>query len=169
MAGTLDTAALVAEFGEGLPRLPGGRVDYSRARRVPLMVCFVECQGKLLLLKRSSKVRSYQGKWCAVAGYIDRPQPLEELVCAELRAELGLAPEQVAGLAVGEAYEYTDRLLDRTFRIHPVMVRLRGRPRIEIDWEHTDFEWVAPEAVGGYDTVPMLEESMRRAIRAALA
>lgn len=168
MPGKVDTAAIIAEFGRDLPRLAGDRVDYSQARRVPVLVCFVECKGKVLLLKRSSKVRSYPGKWCAVAGLIDRARPLAELVQAELRAELGLEPEHVASLAVGEPYEYADPSLDRSWRVHPVWVRLAGTPSIEIDWEHSDFEWVAPEAVADYDTVPMLEDSMRRAIKAAL-
>ncbi|MEJ5211610.1 MAG: hypothetical protein WHV61_09300 [Burkholderiales bacterium] len=36
-----DIAAILEEFAQGLPRLPGGRVDYSSARRVPVLVCFV--------------------------------------------------------------------------------------------------------------------------------
>lgn len=164
-----DIAAILEEFAQGLPRLPGGRVDYSSARRVPVLVCFVEAGGKILLLKRSSKVRSYPGKWGAVAGCIDRNLPLEELACAELRAELALPAESVASLALGEPYEYTDPLLARTWCIHPLLARLSGTPRIEIDWEHTDFEWIEPQRLAEYDTVPMLEESLRRAIRAALA
>lgn len=166
---SVDTGALIEEFGKDLPRLPGGRVDFSSARRLPVLVCFVECEGRLLLLKRSGKVRSYQGKWCAVAGIIDQAKPLEDLVLGELARELGLGVSDVAAIAAGEPYEFADPLLGRSFRIHPVLARLSGKPRIEIDWEHTDFEWITPEQLDQYDTVPMLEESMRRAIRAALA
>lgn len=169
MSVKVDTAAVLREFAQGLPRLAGGRVDYSSAQRLPVLVCFAECAGRILLLKRSAKVRSYPGKWGAVAGFIDRDQPLEELARAELKRELGVPPECVLRLALGEPYEYADPLLDRTWRIYPMLARLSGTPRIEIDWEHTDFEWIEPQRLAEFDTVPMLEESLRRAIRAALA
>jgi 8-oxo-dGTP pyrophosphatase MutT (NUDIX family) len=168
MAIKLDTQALIDEFGAGLPRFPDGRVDYSQAGAMPVVTCFVECHGRLLLLKRSSKVRSYQGKWCGVAGFIDQAKPIEDIVYAELRAELGVNPQDVEAMALGQAYDFTDPLLHRRWRVHPMFVRLKGTPQIEIDWEHTDFEWIRPEDIEKYDTVPMLEESMRRAIRAAL-
>lgn len=168
MAVKVDTTALLEKYGKGLPRLPDGRVDFSEASVLPVLSCFVECNGKLLLLKRSSKVRSYQGKWCAVAGFIDQPRPLEEIVYAELKAELGLKPEDVAGIAAGQPYEFTDEQLGKRWIVHPLFARLKGTPRIEIDWEHTDFEWIRPEDLANYDTVPMLEESMRRAIKAAI-
>lgn len=168
MAIKLDTQALIDKFGEGLPRLPDGRVDFSGAAAMPVLTCFVECQGKLLLLKRSNKVRSYQGKWCGVAGFIDQAKPVEDIVYAELKAELGLGPQDVESMALGQPYDFTDTALNRRWRIHPMFVRLKGTPRIDIDWEHTDFEWILPQDLGNYDTVPMLEESMRRAIRAAL-
>lgn len=168
MGTKVDTAALLEQYGKDLPRLPDGRIDFRDATDMPVLSCFVECQGRLLLLKRSAKVRSYQGKWCVVAGVIDQPKPLEELVHIELRAELGVKPEDVASIAIGEAYAFTDERLGKRWIVHPLFVRLKGTPRIEIDWEHTDFEWIRPEELGKYDTVPMLEESMRRAIKAAL-
>jgi 8-oxo-dGTP pyrophosphatase MutT (NUDIX family) len=168
MAIKLDTQALVERFGAGLPRLPDGRVDFSAATELPVLVCFVECQGKILLLKRSSKVRSYRGKWCGVAGYIDQARPVEDIVYAELKSELGLSPQDVDSMSLGQAYDFADPALNRRWRIHPMFVRLKGTPQIEIDWEHTDFEWILPEDLDAYDTVPMLEESMRRAIRAAI-
>ena len=164
----LDTQAIIEEFGQGLPRLPDGRVDYSQARTMPVLTCFVECKGRILLLKRSSKVRSYRGKWCGVAGFIDQAKPVEEIIHQELKVELGLSPQDVTSMNMGQPYDFEDVALQRRWRIHPVFVRLQGTPRIDIDWEHTDFEWIRPEDLGDYDTVPMLEESMRRAIRAAI-
>lgn len=168
MPAKLDTQAVIEKYGEGLPRMPDGRVDYSQADVLPVLTCFVECQGKILLLKRSGKVRSYRGKWCGVAGFIDQAKPVEDIVHQELKTELGLTPQDVASISVGQPYEFEDAALQRRWRIHPVFVRLQGTPRIDIDWEHSDFEWILPESLGDYDTVPMLEESMRRAIRAAL-
>ncbi|MCL6557058.1 MAG: NUDIX domain-containing protein [Burkholderiales bacterium] len=169
MPARLNTAALIEEMGRGLPRLPGGRVDYSHATRVPVLVCFVEYGGRLLLLKRSARVRSYPGKWGAVAGIIDRALPIEELALAELKRELGIGPQEVASLTLGEPHEYHDATLGRSWRLYPMLARLAGTPRIEIDWEYSDFEWITPERLADYDTVPLLEESLRRALRAALA
>jgi len=168
MALKLDTAALIEKYGKDLPRFADGRVDYGGATHMPVLSCFVESHGKLLLLKRSGKVRSYQGKWCAVAGFIDQAKPIEDIAYAELKAELGLGRDDIAELVLGQPYDYADDALGKCWRVYPMLARLRGTPRIEIDWEHTDFEWIAPEDLGNYDTVPKLDESMRRAIRAAI-
>jgi 8-oxo-dGTP diphosphatase len=166
--GKVDTHALVRKFGKDLPRFADGRVDYSGATQMPVLTCFVESRGKILLLKRSPKVRSYQGRWCTVAGAIDQPKPIEDLAYAELKTELGLRPEDIERLVIGQPYEFSDPELKKHWRVLPMLARLRGTPRIEIDWEHTDFEWIMPEDLCNYDTVPRLEESMRRALKAAM-
>lgn len=161
----MDIAALLAEYAN-LPRLADGRIDYAQADKAPVLSCFITYQGKILLLKRSCKVRAYQGKWCTVAGYMDEVKPLQDKALQELKSELGIKPEYIAKLALGEPYEFQDMELRKTWNIHPMLVVLKQPIEVNIDWEHADFEWINPARLAEYDTVPMLAESLRRALAA---
>lgn len=156
---------VLREFAEKLPRRPDGKIDYSHASKAPVLTCFVMFSDKLLLLKRSNKVRTYQGKWCAVAGYLDEPRPISEKAFDELKEELGLMREIVDHLVFGEPYEFTDAPLKKTWLVHPVLAVLNRAPEIEIDWEHVDFEWIIPDQLSQYDTVPKLQESLNRVLK----
>lgn len=152
---------------EGLPRFPDGRIDYSHADKAPVLTCFVTYQDKILLLKRSAKVRTYQSKWCAVAGYLDEAKPLEEKALQELKEELGIQPAWVERLVMGEPYEFQDEQHKKTWRVHPMLAVMKAPIALEIDWEHTDFKWIDPARLSEFDTVPMLAESLKRALAAA--
>lgn len=149
-----------------LPRLPDGRIDFSGADKAPIISCFVTFRGKVLLLKRSAKVRSYQGKWCGVAGFMDEPTSIEAKAYKEIRQETGITAEQIERLAVGEPYEFVDETLGRVWRVYPMLAVLKGPADVAIDWEHTDYKWVEPLRLAEYDSVPRLADSLQRALRA---
>lgn len=167
MSALPETTHILARYGQGRPLRPDGRIDYTGAACVPLLSCFLQADDRVLVLKRSAKVRSYPGKWCAVARIVDRPRDLRALVEDELRVEVGLAARHIVDLVAGEDYLFRDEMLGRDWHVYPILVHVAGRPRIEIDWEHVDFAWVRPEDLARLDTVPMLEESLRRVLSAA--
>src|SRR5687767_3775690 len=107
----------VKQIAEKLPRLADGRIDYSHAETALVVTCFVKFQEKILLLKRSDKVRTYQGQWNTVAGYIDEPKPLREKVREELREELGISDEDVLHIKLGEPFEFHDAEIKKTWRV----------------------------------------------------
>lgn len=151
---------LLAEF-DHLPRFADGRIDFSGADRVPVVTCFVEAEGRLLLLRRSERVRTYRGKWCTVAGYLDEVNTVRDKSLAELEEELQVSQDRVQDVRTGAVYEFEDTESHRTWIVHPVMARLAKQPPIVLDREHTEFKWIEPSAIGAYDTVPMLERSLK--------
>ncbi len=159
----MDIQKILAPF-QHLPHLSDGRIDYANSDSAPVLVCFVFYKGKMILLKRSSQVRAYAGKWCSVAGYIDEAKALEEKAGRELEQELGVKSSDILSIALGEPYEFRDPELNKQWHIHPIAVTLRHAVEAAIDWEHADFEWIDPEQLAEYDTVPRLDESLRRAL-----
>ncbi|MBI4450944.1 NUDIX domain-containing protein [Candidatus Woesearchaeota archaeon] len=154
-----EIPAAVAQFAATLPRFPDGRIDYTNSDRAPVLTCFVYCCGELLLLKRSDKVGAYQGKWNAVAGYLDEPRPLRDKVLEELADELGVSESLVARLEAAPSYELHDAAIKKTWIIHPVLVELREKPVVKLDWEHTECAWIAPISLTQYDIVPGLDNT----------
>lgn len=158
---SLPVSQLLKPFNH-LPRFSDGRIDYSQASKAPVLTCFVTYNKKILLLKRSSRVRTYPGKWQTVAGYIDEPIPLITKAKEELFEELGIAAKQITQLVISTPYEFFDPSIEKTWLIHPAVALLKKQVRITLDWEHTAYQWVNPDEVTVFDIVPNLVESLKR-------
>lgn len=148
-----------------LPRFPDGRIDYSTSDLAPVVTVFVEYDNKILLLRRSDKVRSYQGLWNTVAGYIDEDKPVEEIVRKEVKEEIGIDEGMIEGVKLGEILKIDDKKIGKKWIVYPALVKLQKRPEIRLDWEHSEYKWIEPDEIGNYQTVYKLEESLKRAIK----
>ncbi len=155
------TRHLLKEFLD-LPRFEDGRINYSGAKKAPVLVVFVEYNNKILLLKRSEKVYAYRGLWASVAGFIDEEKSLSEKVCEELREELTIPKNDIQEFIWGEPYEYMDKALGKTWIRVPVKVLLKKLPQIKLDFEHTEYIWVKPKDISFYKLIPGLIESLEK-------
>lgn len=154
----------IEEFAEKLPKFSDGRIDYSDSNIAPVITIFVKFKEKILLLKRSDKVRAYQNKWNTVAGYLDEVKPIRDKVLEEIKEELGFDENQISSIHFGEPYKFTDKKINKTWIIHPALAELKVKPEIKLDWEHTEFRWIKPEDLKNFDIVPKLEESLKRVL-----
>lgn len=146
-------------FREGeTVRLDGdaGTVIVEGTQELRVVTAFVErVDHRILLLRRSAKVGSFQGRWAAVSGYLEDPTPLAQAE-RELREETGLAHDDLELRAVGRPVLARD---ERTiYVVHPFRFGTRT-DRIQLDWEHTEAEWVLPAELRRRATVPKLERA----------
>ncbi|MFI5412286.1 MAG: NUDIX domain-containing protein [Candidatus Micrarchaeales archaeon] len=147
-----------------LPKFPDGRINYSKSNIAPIVVVFVSYKGKILLLKRSKKVAAYYGKWNTVAGYIDEFVHIHEKMLEELHEELGLKKIHISALRLGQSYLMTDKKIKKKWMVYPGIVYLSKKPKIKIDWEHTEYKWIKPKDVKKYDIVKDVDRSLRNAV-----
>jgi isopentenyldiphosphate isomerase len=159
-----DIAELLENFSEKLPHFPDGRIDYRTSSEAPVITCFVQYEGRILLLRRSDKVGTYRGMWNSVAGYIDEIVPLQQKILEELREELGIREEDIAEIRIAAPYRSVDEAIDKTWIIFPCLTRLKILPQISLDWEHTQYRWISPEELEGYLIVPDLDKSLEKAL-----
>jgi len=147
-----------------LPRFPDGRINYTGCVRAPVLNCVVRYQGQVLLLQRSDKVANYKGYWNFVAGFLDYVKPLEEKALDEVTEEIGITNDDVQSVRCAEPYEVFDSNLKKTWIVHPVLVDLKRKPDVKLDWEHTNYAWILPTELSKYEVVIKLEESLKRAL-----
>ena len=159
-----STRELIKNLAAKLPKFPDGRINYSQSDIAPVVTIFIESEGKILLLKRSEKMRNYPGKWNAVTGYLDEVVPIKEKVIEELREETGITEKEIVTMHYGEPYKMRDEQLRKTWIIHPVLVKTSVKPEIVLDQEHTECLWIKSEELFQFDTPPKLDESLRRAL-----
>ena len=126
-----------------------------------VVTSFLTTVQQILILRRSSKVGSHRGKWSAVSGYLEgTEQPLTRAV-TEIREELGLSPEQIDLIRMGETLRAYDEENDTVWVVHPFLFETRSKS-MQLDWENVDYRWIAPVELTSYDTVPKLRETLDR-------
>lgn len=142
-----------------LPKFKDGRINYTDSVMAPIVLVFVKYRGKFLLVKRSKKVLHYNEMWNAVSGYMDELKPLRKKAIEEIKQELGIKEVDIGAVTVGKSYSYEDKEIDKIWLICPVMVSLSKRPTIKLDYENSEYRWIAPEEITQFNTPPGLKET----------
>ena len=128
-----------------------------------VVTCFLEADGEILILRRSERVGSYQGRWAGISGYIETTA--DEQVLLEIEEETGLSSENTKLVKQGKPLTVEDKALGIIWVVHPYLFHLEDREVIRIDWEHKELKWIKPEEIGTYKTVPKLKETLARVLR----
>jgi 8-oxo-dGTP pyrophosphatase MutT (NUDIX family) len=131
-----------------------------RVRNV--VTSFLEADGKILLLRRSGRVHTYQDRWAGVSGSIDSPHTPEEQARVEIFEETGLTDDDVRLVATGAPLEIDDPAIDTHWSVHPFRFQVLHPERINTDWEHVETRWIDPADLPTYATVPNLPETWQR-------
>jgi 8-oxo-dGTP pyrophosphatase MutT (NUDIX family) len=155
---------IIKEFSEKLPKFSDGRIDYSNSNIAPVIIIFIKYKNEILLLKRSDKVRTYQGKWNTVAGYLDGIKPIQEKALEEIQEETKINQENILSIQIRKFYEFNDREINKTWIIVPVLAELKNKCEIKLDWEHLEYKWIDPKELKNFNVVSNLEESFKRAM-----
>jgi len=121
-------------------------------------------EGKLLILKRSDKVRTYKGLWGGVAGYVEENEDPYETAIKEIKEEVGIDRNDVHLIKKIDPIELTDFYegLKYSWKIFPFLFKTEKKDKIDIDWEHSQHRWIAPSEIKKYDTVPHFREVVSR-------
>jgi 8-oxo-dGTP pyrophosphatase MutT (NUDIX family) len=134
-------------------------MDTKEAKnRVNIITVFLEHDKKILILKRSQKVKTMKTKWGGISGYIEEEEPVKRAL-KEIAEETGLKNESVTLLRIGEpleAVESDDPSI--TWVVHPFLFR-SNTDQIRIDWEHEEYRWINPKEIKNYETVPRLGDA----------
>ncbi len=156
---------LFAEITRDLPRFSDGRVDFTLARRAPVLSVIVYHDGEILILKRSDKVLTHRNVWSTVSGFIDEPKSVEEFALQELSEEAGIGPDVIKQIKVTGMHETEDPEHDREWLIYTVVAELHTRPEVTLDWEHTEFAWAHPDRMHEYAVPEDFETAVRYALQ----
>ncbi|RLI96553.1 MAG: NUDIX pyrophosphatase [Candidatus Aenigmatarchaeota archaeon] len=121
-----------------------------------VVVCILENRGKILLVKRSSLVGTYRGKWSGICGYLEG-NPYETAM-RELYEEAGLGIEDLKLLKRGKIIEVPDENLKVKWKVYPYFFECKSPEKIKLNWENVEYRWIDPKEISKYETVPGLKE-----------
>jgi nicotinamide-nucleotide amidase len=151
------TAAL-SWVKEYLLSLDQGQEELAMYHTRKVVTCFLESENRILILRRSRRVGTYQGQWAGVSGYIEAAP--DDQALQEIREEVGLDNQEVLLIKKGQTLETLDRKLKIKWIVHPYLFHVKDPSKIKIDWEHVEYKWIKPEEIDDYSTVPKLKEAL---------
>ena len=139
----------------------GGRARRPATRSTSIVTSFVRDakSGKILLLRRSYKVRSMRGMWSGVSGIIEgREKPLSR-ARIEIFEETGITKDKIRLIksVVSAIRISSPQYKNHEWRVFPFLFEARS-PEIRLNWENSDYKWVRTDEIGSYDTVPDLDK-----------
>jgi len=131
----------------------------SNLRFTNIVTSFIKNDDKILILKRSDKVKSMKCLWAGVSGIIEKNDttPLERAKI-EIFEETGIDEKEIELLKSIEQIKIESaQYKNHEWNIFPFLFKANN-PEIKLNWENSDFDWIEPIEIKNYKTVPDLEK-----------
>ena len=124
-----------------------------------IVTSFIKNNDKVLILKRSDKVKSMKCLWAGVSGIIEK-NDTAPLVRAkiEIFEETGINEKEVELLKSIEQIKIkSTQYKNHEWNIFPFLFSTKNS-EIKLNWENSEFKWIEPNEIKNYETVPELEK-----------
>ena len=124
-----------------------------------IVTSFIKDDDKILILKRSNKVKSMKCLWAGVSGIIEKHDttPLDRAK-TEIFEETGINEDEIELLKSVEQIKIESaQYKDHIWNIFPFLFKTNN-PKIKLNWENSDYDWIKPNQIKNYKTVPELDK-----------
>ena len=131
----------------------------NNLRFTNIVTSFIKNGDRILILKRSDKVKSMKCLWAGVSGIIEKNDatPLARAK-TEILEETGINEEEIELLKANERIKIEAvQYKNHEWNIFPFLFKAKN-PEIKLNWENSEFKWVKPNEIKNYETVPELEK-----------
>ncbi len=127
-------------------------------RSTKIVTSFIKDNDKLLILKRSDKVKSMKGLWAGISGIIENNEEPLKRAKIEIFEEAGITEDGITLVkASKEMRVNSPQYNNHEWEIFPFLFEATN-PTINLNWENSDFRWIRAEELKDYETVPSLQK-----------
>ena len=127
-------------------------------QKTRIVTSFLTYNDKILILKRSEKVRSMKGLWSGISGIIENDEEPLNRAKIEIFEEVGINEEQIKlinssrGMLV-DSPQYKNH----QWVIFPFLFET-DKIDIKLNWENSEFRWIHVDQLKEFSIVPSLEK-----------
>jgi 8-oxo-dGTP pyrophosphatase MutT (NUDIX family) len=119
---------------------------------------FLTQDGQYLILKRSDRVRTMKELWAGISGIIEGNEDPLYRAKKEILEETNISEKQItlvktASQIIIDSPQYANH----EWHIFPFLFSVNN-PKIRLNWENSEYRWVAPSDLTQFQTVPSLEK-----------
>ena len=127
-------------------------------RSTKIVTSFIRDNEKLLILKRSDKVKSMKGLWAGISGIIEKNEEPLKRAKIEIFEEVGITEELITLVKTSEEMKINSpQYENHEWKIFPFLFEAKN-PTIKLNWENSEFKWINIEELENYETVPSLQK-----------
>ena len=127
-------------------------------RSTKIVTSFIRDNDKLLILKRSNKVKSMKGLWAGISGIIENNELPLKRAKIEIFEEAGIIEEDITLIKSAEEIRINSpQYENHEWEIFPFLFESKN-PTIKLNWENSEFKWINVEELKNYETVPSLQK-----------
>ena len=127
-------------------------------RATKIVTCFITNKDKILILKRSDKVKSMKGLWAGVSGIIEKDESPLARAKREIFEEVGLHEGQINLLkSKKEMRIVSPQYKNHEWLVFPFLFGTENQT-IKLNWENSDYRWISIDEIKNFETVPSLDK-----------
>tara|TARA_B100000029_G_scaffold107261_1_gene98203 strand:+ start:334 stop:741 length:408 start_codon:yes stop_codon:yes gene_type:complete len=129
-------------------------------RKTRIVTSFVKHNDKILILKRSQKVKSMKGLWSGVSGIIENGESPLKRAKIEIFEEIGIGEDDIELIKSGnQTLIESPQYKNHQWVIFPFLFKIQ-KSDIKLNWENSEFRWIGIHEFKEFDTVPNLEDML---------
>jgi len=121
-----------------------GSVELEDVKGKPVVTAILRNRGQILIVRRSEKVGTFQGRWSAISGHIEGREDPKRRALVEVREETGL--RGIVFRSAGDSVLARDGAT--MYLVHPFLFDAPSR-RVHLDWENVEHRWIRPGMSSG--------------------
>ena len=130
--------------------------------KTKIVTTFLTNSDKILLLKRSQKVKTMKNLWAGISGLIEGDEKPLNLAKIEIFEEVGIEDTNIklikeGGSIVIESPQY----VNHQWEVFPFLFSCKNR-EIKLNWENSDSKWIEIDEINNFSTVPSLDKVLTR-------
>ena len=127
-------------------------------RSTRIVTSFIKNNNKILILKRSDKVRSMKNLWSGVSGIIENNEIPVNRAKIEIFEEVGIRENKIELIKSVEKIKISSpQYKNHEWEIFSFLFETK-ETKIKLNWENSEFKWILPKELKNYQTVPSLEK-----------
>ena len=130
--------------------------------KTKIVTTFLTNSDKILLLKRSQKVKTMKNLWAGISGLIEEDEEPLSRAKIEIFEEVGIEDTNIklikeGGSIVIESPQY----VNHQWEVFPFLFSCKNR-EIKLNWENSDSKWIEIDEINNFSTVPSLDKVLTR-------
>lgn len=130
-------------------------------RATKIVTSFIQDEQKLLILRRSNKVKTMKGLWAGISGIIEKNETPLTRAKIEIYEETGILEDKIRLIKKAAKLRiHSPQYENHEWEIFPFLFEAKN-PDIKLNWENSEYKWITIDELKNYNTVPSLEKVLQ--------
>ena len=130
-------------------------------RVTKIVTSFIQDEQKLLILRRSNKVKTMKGLWAGISGIIEKNELPLTRAKIEIYEETGISEDKIRLIKnAAKLRIHSPQYENHEWEIFPFLFEAKN-PDIKLNWENSEYIWITINELKNYNTVPSLEKVLQ--------